>query len=70
MRYTFTIGGIPIGGEEHVSNEYMISVIEAYIYQEKGVRVEIGNDTAKFINNSREKGLLLKAYAWANDHLK
>lgn len=53
----------PEGG--YVSNEYMIRMVQDYIYQEKGVKVDIADPGF----NSRQKGLLLTAYSWAVDHL-
>jgi len=65
--YQFATGGITGGGRgNHVYTQDMINVVEAYIYQEKGEDVEI--EFHPF--DRRQKDLLLKAYAWANDHLK
>lgn len=54
------------GGGRFVSNQEMINVVTAYIYQEKGVRVDIADPGF----NAKEKGLLLNAYEWAVDHLQ
>lgn len=62
--FTFQTGGIPRGN--HVSNQHMIRVVEDYIYQEKGERVNI----VLHVLDPQGKSLLLKAYAWAKDHLK
>ncbi len=49
-----------------VSNQEMIVVVQGYIYQEKGIRVNIADPGF----NTRQKALLLKAYSWAVDHLQ
>lgn len=62
-------------GGNFVTNTQMIYAIKRYIYQETGKRVEIEdpellNNGMNIVFQTRSKQLLLKAYAWANDHLK
>jgi len=64
--FVFQAGGVTGGSGKHVSTQTMINVVEAYIYQEKGEDVEISFHPL----DRRQKDLLLKAYVWANDHLK
>ena len=64
--FTFASGGLTGGSGKFISTQEMINVAEAYIYQEKGEDVEIEFHPL----DQRQKDLLLKAYAWANDHLK
>ena len=54
------------GGGEFVSNDQMIRVVQDYIYQEKGVRVDIEDPGF----DPRRKGLLLIAYEWAINRLR
>ena len=54
------------GGGRFVSNQEMIVVVQGYIYQEKGVRVEIEDPGF----DPRQKGLLLIAYEWAINCLR
>ncbi len=64
-RFEFVTEGVNRGG--FVSNSQMIQVVEDYIYQETGKRVDIADPGFDF--DSRQKVLLLKAYEWAFDHL-
>ena len=64
--------------QRQVSTGQMSRVVEDYIEQEKGIRIVVrpmvGETVAHLYgippSTSIEKQLLLRAYAWAKDHLK
>ncbi len=62
-------------GGQFVSNTYMISVVQEYIYQQTGESVEIADPeildaSLRHTVDVKNKELLLKAYEWAINHLK
>jgi len=75
MRYTFHNLTNPFSEEgQFIPNAQMIEVVQDYIYQEKGVKVEIQDPERMRYNNvfgnRRHKELLCKAYEWAINHIK
>ena len=71
--FRFTTGGIKQDHGRQVATGYMIQVVQQYIEQQKGVSVRIKNPQGGILNSMNsmaQKQLLLRAYAWANDHLK